>query len=48
MCFLEGNTEETAVPGSTATLLELQEDPVFTGTEEEIKKQETENKLFLC
>ena len=48
MCFLEGNTEETAVPGSTATLLELQEDPVFTGTEEEIKKQETENKLFIC
>ena len=48
MCFLEGNTEETAVPGATAELIELQEDPVFTGTEEAIKKQENENKLFIC
>ena len=48
MCFLEGNTEETPPPGQTTDLIELQDDPVFTGTEEEIKKQETENKLFLC
>ena len=50
MCFLEGNTEETAVPqeGVDLPLLVLQEDPVFTGTEEEIKKQDNENKVFFC
>ncbi len=54
MCFLEGNTEETPVPGAEGPMgplaipIPLQEDPVFTGTEDEIKKKENENKLFIC
>ena len=32
----------------TKYALPLQDDPVFTGTEEEIKKKENENKLFIC
>lgn len=49
MCFLEGNVQETPAPGENVSeLIPLQDDPVFTGTEEEIKKQENENKLFFC
>ncbi len=49
MCFLEGNVAETPAPGENVSeLIPIDEDPVFTGTEEEIKKQEKDNILFFC
>ena len=58
MCFLEGNTQEHEFINEYYTPLShyehpvnpvpLQEDPVFTGKEEEIVKQQNENQLYKC
>lgn len=50
MCFLEGTAQETPAPGTGDNIqpIPLEEDPVFTGTEEEVKKQKRENELFFC
>ena len=48
-CFLEGNTQSTPPPGDGVEPIALDDNnPVFTGTEEEIKKQKKDNELFIC
>ena len=59
MCFLEGNTQEHEFmediyddggyhQRTDVKPVPLQDDPVFTGTAEEVAKQEKDNQLYNC
>jgi len=47
-CFLEGNTQSTPTPGDGVEPVALDDNPVFTGTLEDMAKQKKNNELFMC